>query len=89
MAKQNTYYSFLLLGAGDVQAEGTNPAYISMFNMWSYEMNSTEINSKTCEEQGDVVSWKVDDLYWGTLQEKEETLSTDDLIPRCSGTVYI
>ena len=52
-------------------------------------MNSTEINSKTCEEQGDVVSWKVDDLYWGTLQEKEETLSTDDLIPRCSGTVYI
>ena len=52
-------------------------------------MNSTEINSKTCEEQGDVVSWKVDDLYWGTLQEKEGTLKVADLIPRCSGRTYL
>ena len=52
-------------------------------------MNSTEINSKTCEEQGDVVSWKVDDLYWGTLQEKKGTLKVADLIPRCSGRTYL
>ena len=40
-----------------LDVDQTVPGFITEFNMWNYEMDSTEVNSIACGAEGNVVSW--------------------------------
>ena len=63
---------------GTLDYHQTVPGKLADFNMWRHEKTAAQLNSETCEAQGDVVSWN-------TLLEKGSSTRTNELFAGCAG----
>ena len=54
----------------------TVPGFITEFNMWDYEMDSTKVNSIACGSEGNVVSWD-------SLEEVGVSERSLQIFPKC------
>ncbi|XP_067950451.1 C-reactive protein-like [Watersipora subatra] len=68
--------------AGSFDIRQTVTGEIAEFNMWDFEMNMAQINTKTCGYKGNVASWD-------TLQKDKADEMTTKTFPPCDAKVEI
>ena len=63
---------------GEFELYQTTTGQLAEFNLWKSEMSADELNTLTCEAEGNVASW-------GSLQEHGTSLRTSRTFANCDG----